>query len=69
MLYFRYNYTELTYIKFSLFSSKNGKMTNTDKKRKLTESPDHGYATEDSMSKSPEVSSSKWSSVHNRNCT
>lgn len=53
----------------SVLISKNGKMTNTAKKRKLTESPDHGYATEDSMSKSPEVSSGKWSSAYKRNCT
>ena len=43
-------------------------MLNTNnKKRKLTESPDHGYVTEDSMSNSPEFFSGKRSSASSRN--
>jgi hypothetical protein len=45
-------------------------MSNTNsKKRKMTESPDHGYVTGDNMSNSPEFLSGKRSSASSRNCT
>jgi len=57
-------------MELSLSASKCDKILNTNnKKRKLTESPDHGYVTEDSMSNSPEFFSGKRSSASSRNCT
>jgi len=57
-------------MEFSLFASKCDKMLNTNnKKRKLTESPDHGYVTEDSVSNSPVFLSGKRSTATSRNCT
>jgi hypothetical protein len=57
-------------MEFRLSTSKRDKMSNTNnKKRKLTESPDHGYVTEDSTSNSPEFLSGKRSSASNKNCT
>jgi len=57
-------------MEFSLSTSKCDKMLNTNnKKRKLTESPDHGYVTEDSTSKSPEFFNGKRSTASSRKCT